>query len=530
MNDNHSIVSTLASPSAKGSHSHYDAIVIGAGLSGLTAAAFLAQAGARVLVCEQAAQVGGLLNSFRRGGYQFDGGIKAVENSAVMMPMLAQLGLLPRVQLRPSPIALVTAGQVQPMRGFADVEAYFRSLEALFPGEERGLRNVLADARSVYELLDAALCFPIPFFAPPGSGPEAQKAWFQQHGTALLRLPRAAALMRADLRPYLQQRLHSPGLINLLSQLFPDGTSVFFGLGYFRMFLDYHYPMGGIRAIPEALAEAVSGWGGQIRLNARVEEVLLRDGQACGVRLASGEELASGHVIAASDLRQALTRLIPADLLPRRFQRRLARAEVSHSVFNLFLGVDLPVESLNLQGCQHIFYAPDLQGISEADRVTAADYFARVPQEITVPCLDQPDLAPPGKTGLVVSAMTSWQFDGGWEREPSAYAALEQRSAGQLIASLERFIPGLTSRIELRLTATPHTVASVTSNSEGAIMGWSYRRGRGLPSGNFLQMRRSVLTPVPRLLVAGHWAFSPGGSPTAVLTGKVAAEHVLRHA
>jgi phytoene dehydrogenase-like protein len=72
----------------------YDAIVIGAGLSGLTAAAYLAQAGARVLVCEQAEQIGGLFNSFERNGYQFDSGIKAVENSAVMLPMLAQLGLL----------------------------------------------------------------------------------------------------------------------------------------------------------------------------------------------------------------------------------------------------------------------------------------------------------------------------------------------------------------------------------------------------------------------------------------------------
>jgi phytoene dehydrogenase-like protein len=82
-------------PRAPGSR--YDAIVIGAGLSGLTAAAYLAQTGARVLVCEQAEQVGGLFNSFRRGGYQFDGGIKAAGSSAVMLPMLAQLGLLERV-------------------------------------------------------------------------------------------------------------------------------------------------------------------------------------------------------------------------------------------------------------------------------------------------------------------------------------------------------------------------------------------------------------------------------------------------
>lgn len=59
----------------------YDAIVVGAGISGLTAAAYLAKASAHVLVCEQADQVGGLFSSCWRQGYLFDGGIKAVESA-----------------------------------------------------------------------------------------------------------------------------------------------------------------------------------------------------------------------------------------------------------------------------------------------------------------------------------------------------------------------------------------------------------------------------------------------------------------
>lgn len=117
----------------------YDAVVIGSGLAGLTAAAFLCQGGARVLVCGQNNQIGGLFNSFWRGGYLFDGGIKAVENSLVMMPMLAQLGLLGQVKLRRSPIALIMNGCVQPVRGFADVEAYIHTLGELFPVEQAGL-------------------------------------------------------------------------------------------------------------------------------------------------------------------------------------------------------------------------------------------------------------------------------------------------------------------------------------------------------------------------------------------------------
>ncbi len=507
----------------------YDAVVIGAGLSGLTAASFLSQAGARVLVCEQAGQVGGLFNSFRRDGYQFDGGIKAVENSAVMKPMLAQLGLLEQVGFQTNPIALVTGGCVQPVRDFTDVEAYFHLLQQWYPAETEGLQRVLKDTRTVYHLLDALLCFPIPFFDLPGQGNSARSAWFKANGPALAHLPGAAGLMRRELRPYLEQHLHTPGLVNLLSDLFPDGTSAFFGLGYFRMFLDYSYPRGGICAIPNALAGVIKAGGGEIRLNTRVEQILLKGGQAVGVRLAGGEEIRGGHVIAASDLRGALCGLLPAGILPAGFEKRLRRARVSHSVVNVFLGLDIPVERLHLPGSQHLFYSPDLDGITEDDRISREDYFTHVPQEISIPCLHQPDLAPPGKTGINLSAMTSWQYCGGWELDAGAYEQRKQRIAREMVASLEKWLPGISQHIELCITSTPRTLVELTGNTHGAIMGWSYHRKYTLPRGQFWQMRSSVRTPVPRLLTAGHWSFSPGGSPVVVLTGKLAAEHVLKN-
>ena len=94
-------------------------------------------------------------------------------------------------------------------------------------------------------------------------------------------------------------------------------------------------------------------------------------------------------------------------------------------------------------------------------------------------------------------------------------------------ATFKEDVDFLSSHIEFISIATPRTIYSLTSNSEGAIMGWSYHRQYTLPRGKFYQMRSSVLTPVPRLLTAGHWAFSPGGSPVAVLTGKLAAENII---
>jgi phytoene dehydrogenase-like protein len=75
------------------SNMQYDVVVVGGGMAGLTAAAYLSRAGARVLLCEKEKQVGGLVNSFERGGFVFDGGIRAIENSGIVHPMLRQLGI-----------------------------------------------------------------------------------------------------------------------------------------------------------------------------------------------------------------------------------------------------------------------------------------------------------------------------------------------------------------------------------------------------------------------------------------------------
>jgi len=508
----------------------YDVAVIGAGLAGLTAAATLAKGGARVVVCEQGAQVGGLWNSFRREGYLFDGGIKAVENAGMILPTLSQLGVLDRVHFAKSPIAMITETTVQPIRSAADLDAYFAHLTSLFPAQQRGLQEVQGDARRIFDLLAALLNFPGLF--PEGQGGARPSSWLRENLGTLSRTPKVLSLMNTPLRQYVERRISDPHLANLLCDLFPDGTTAFFGLAYFGVFLDYHYPEGGIQAVPQALAEVIQGWGGEILLNAPVSRIQLASGRANGVALADGRELDARYVLSASDARQTFTRLLPPEALPGGFLAGLGRAETSHTAFNVFLGLDLPVERLNLQGCGHVFYAPDLQGITEEDRLTREDYFAHVPQEISVPCLHDPSLAPEGKTGLILCAMTSWHYADNWglrDGQPTErYARLQEAFADQMIGSLGRFIPDLERHIEFRLTGTPYTLQSRTLNSEGAIMGWSYNRRKTWYRGSMLQIAKAVTSPIPHLLLAGHWAFSPGGSPTAVLTAKLAADRILK--
>ena len=71
----------------------YDVIVVGGGVAGLTAAAYVAREGHTTLLCERQATCGGLVNTFKRDGFIFDGGIRALENSGILFPMLKDLGL-----------------------------------------------------------------------------------------------------------------------------------------------------------------------------------------------------------------------------------------------------------------------------------------------------------------------------------------------------------------------------------------------------------------------------------------------------
>ena len=510
----------------------YDVIVIGAGIAGLTAAAYLAQSGAHVLVCEQADQVGGYFNSFRREGYLFDGGIKAIENAGILRPTLAQLGLLDRVKLFRSPIALVTETNVQPIQSPADISVYFSSMMTLFPDQSGGISRVLHDVQAITTALNALVRLSNSSFAATPEEARKIAGGFGENMRALAHIPGVMSLSHGTLRGYLEKRLSDPHLVNLLSDVFPDGTTPLFGLAYYSLFLDYYYPEGGMQAVPDALAAAVQEWGSDVLLHADVQQVTMAFGRVTGVVLADGRSYAAGYVISCSDARQTFTTLLPEGSVPQSFLAPMIRAEPSHSVFTVFLGVDVPADKLGLTGCPHVFYAPDLTGIEGTDRLRTNDYFARVPQEISVPCLLQPDLAPEGKSGIILSALTTWHYADHWGTEDGQpteqYEALRTMFAGQMVASLERFIPALADRIELRFTSTPYSLHARTLNDKGAIVGWSYDTSRTWHRGSILQIAKSVRTPIPNLLMAGHWAFSPGGSPVAVLTGKLAANSILK--
>ena len=97
-----------------------------------------------------------------------------------------------------------------------------------------------------------------------------------------------------------------------------------------------------------------------------------------------------------------------------------------------------------------------------------------------------------------------------------------------MLAVLSRTLyPGLGDKVISRLASTPITIFDRVASSEGAIVGWSNEAAVPAVS-NLRKIASSVTTPIPHVLQAGQWAYSPAGIPTAILTGFLAAKRIMK--
>jgi phytoene dehydrogenase-like protein len=101
--------------------------------------------------------------------------------------------------------------------------------------------------------------------------------------------------------------------------------------------------------------------------------------------------------------------------------------------------------------------------------------------------------------------------------------------AEHMIAVLDASIyPGIKDAMIDNFTSTPLTLERISGNHEGAITGWAFTNDF-IPAVNRLpKVASSVLTPIPDTYQAGQWTYSPSGLPISILTGKLAADRVLK--
>jgi len=221
--------------------------VIGGGIAGLTAAAYLARAGVRVTVFEAADQAGGFVASYRKGGFTFDVGARAAENSGSLFPMLRELGL--DVEFQPNPYGLGVEGRIFPVWDERGIGDFYDEIARHYPHERGSVERIKEVAYRASSLMSGRYSLENPIFSST----------------------------------LLSGITDDQDLVNLITQPYFAGSTAAFALGYGRLFRDYHYPRGGMGSLTRSLARFIENRGGTVRTSCPVSRILVENGKVSGV-------------------------------------------------------------------------------------------------------------------------------------------------------------------------------------------------------------------------------------------------------
>lgn len=530
-----------------------DLLVVGGGIAGLSAAAFAAKAGLSVRLLEKQERLGGLVNSFEREGFTWDGGLRGIEDSGILLPMLASLGIeLPLVR---GLVSIGVENRFVPVESAENLADYEALLIGLYPGHEKDVRAIVADIRKVMRHMEVLYGVENPAFKDLLHDREYLFKTLLPWLWRFLFTIGAINRMQEPVERHLARFTSHRPLIDIIAQHFFRRTPAFFAMSYFSLYLDYRYPLGGTGALGRAMTDYCSGAGTEFLLSTSARAV---DPSAHRLVDSTGREHRYRSLIWAADLK-TLYRSVDDEILPeggwgRRTRERRAFLEPmpgGDSVFSLYLATSRPPAYFAAISNGHLFYSPSKEGIgasllpdldallSEAHAFTDERlkpavltwldrYLSKTTYEISIPVLKDPALAPPGKTGLIVSVLFDFRLTE-LARERGWYEELKSEIEVRMIAALSTSAyPGLDASILHRFSISPSSLARYTGGADGAITGWAFGEGPRPAPHKMQEVGRSILTTMPEIFQAGQWTYSPAGLPISILTGKLAADAAVK--
>jgi phytoene dehydrogenase-like protein len=525
----------------------YNTIIVGGGIAGLTSAAYLSRAGQKVILIEKNSELGGLVNTFERDGFHFEAGVRALEDAGIIFPMLKDLGI--DLDVVKSKVSLGVENEMLHIEGIESIENYKNMLTKLYPENEGEIDKVIRIIRKIMKYMEVLYGIENPAFKDLKRDTDfifkQLLPWMPKFIFTVGKINR----MNMPVEEYLDTIITNPSLKDIISQHFFKNTPTFFALSYFSLYLDYFYPKGGVGKLSEAMRDKIVKLGGEIKTDTIISRVLA---DSCRVEDQDSVSYKYDNLIWAADLK-TLYRITETEGLPQAVKKKfestkenILKNRGTDSIFALYLGVDEPLESFGKIANGHFFYTPSKTGLGDThwkelnnlldnfeskskDEVFAwlDKYTTLNTYEISIPGLKDPDLVPPGKTGVIISLLAEYNLfkkvkEAGW------YDEFKSKLENRIIEVLsDSIFPMLKENIITRFSFSPVSIENRIKSSEGAIVGWSFEKP--VPVMNKIQHSgRSVLTPIPNIMQAGQWAYSPAGVPMSILTGKLAVDKILK--
>jgi phytoene dehydrogenase-like protein len=494
---------------------NWDAIIIGAGMGGLTAAAHLVKAGLRVLVLEKNPHIGGTAYVYHRKGFTFPMGPLGFSHPGLVQNMLKDLGVGEDLKFYRVHYRMQAFGLDLPLSlHFSEL---VRELGKPFPADAEAVEQFFKHMDELISIQGIADSNPIQ--------------------SMLYSKVSAAEYLHARIKDWkLRRILGSIGTREPYS-----GLPLLAAMWNLMSHEGIWFPEEGMQSFCERLARAVvrhNENNGEIRLNKEVAKIRVDQGKVLGVILKGGTQINSSSVISNADYKSAFFKLMDPKTIPPAWYDSVSRSRQTSSVIQVCLGVDTGVADLSaFKKASRLIYRRSGRNVQENEsfdwNVQEINPEALASQELEVSLWgkDWEMASSEGRAPIVIRAEAEYnhfsKYRLGWRQRSSGYEGYKIRLAQALIREIDHLIPGLEKGILVMDVATPLTFEDQGGRSGGAVAGWSWDYE------DFRDDRPKELigTPIKGLFMAGYQAFSAlfmGGVPTALESGKRAAKAVLQ--
>jgi phytoene dehydrogenase-like protein len=506
-----------------------DIIIVGGGHNGLVAAFYLAKAGFKPLVLERRAQVGGSAITeefhpgFRCSTLSHNTGPL---HAAVVRDMQLERHGLKLITPEVRTVSLLPDGRSLVL--YSDPKKAAQEIAQWSPKDAAAYADIGAALGKIGKVIGEALTLTPPNIDHPSSGDlwgmlKTGRSIHNLGKKDLYRVLRWGPMAVADLvaeffdTEPLRATIAARGIFGTFLGPWSAGSALVLLL---RAAADpspagsVQFPIGGAGAITAAMAAAAKEAGAEIRTDAAVSEIRVKDGVATGVVLVSGEEISAPAVVSNADPKRTLMRLVdPAHLTPDFVQKiKNYRSVGTVAKINLALSALPEFTALKAKGNLlrgRIQISPEIDYLERAFDESKYGNFSCAPYlEITFPSLSDPSLAPAGQ-----HVMSIYMQYAPYNLKNSDWETQRKALGETVVKTIAQYAPNLPQTILRHQIITPKDLEETYGLTGGHIFHGELALDQFFTMRPLLDWAR-YKTPIDRLFLCGN-----GTHPGTGLTG-----------
>jgi phytoene dehydrogenase-like protein len=488
----------------------YDYIIIGAGMGGLSVANFLAKYNKKVLVLEKHNIPGGMVTSFPRKGVHFDLGIHGLYElkEGQTIPQFMEFWNAPQVEAEP------LSGD---LKCFIDEKEYAfdhgkvcESFVSQFPENKDEVNRIF----EVMETINTEMF----------SGGEAPEPPYDMNLFQLIKFGMNAKKRMPTFMKYGNKDVNKildsfTACEELKTAIYSKGPypMVFMAFAYqWGVYGKNYYPVNGMQAIPDAAVKGLQGHGGELKLNTKVTEILVKDNRAYGVKTKDGTEY-HGQVISNASPQFTYDWISKEAAAKEKMKKAISKRKIFEPIAALFMSLD-----------ENKYDLGNLEGISilskEDYKMKTSEY---TPETAPIVINIYPKRPGDEFRALVASVPISYEYHNNWETDAGGirgegYKMLKKEVEEILLDRIGKAMGrDFLEAISYHELSTPLTYERYTYSKNGSFMGWSIEQSQ---YGKYMKQR----TDIKDLYLVGQWVFPGFGVAGVMASGYYLAKELLK--